>query len=590
MTRTRGWGALALLVLLSAATGCVSLPESGAVATSAPSSQETQEQPIDFDPDGPRPGDTRDEIVQNFLAAMQATPLTTFTARQFLTSETRHTWVPGRGTVIYNSYSEHQHGDGIQLDLTDTNQLDDRGEWLGDPTGGKTLSYQLRLTKERGQWRIANPPDRLIIPMSHYDTRFHEYDLYFFDSTGTVLVPEPVFLPYSAQTPTLLVAGLLRGPDPGLSGVERSYFPPHARLGDISVPVSRSGTADVPVSDNVLSLDKASLDQASAQLAWTLRQVPGIDRFQLTQGGTPLDLTGGRATGVDAATRFDPAYAGAAQGLFGLHDGRVVGVTGSKEYRVPGVFDSTEPPVRSLGVDLDGQHFAEVTADGTTVLASARTRPPVENPPGPDSTTIYQHGTDLLQPVWDVHGMLWLIDRTSRGARLTVVTKGDPLAHFAKGITGEDVRSFALSRDGSRLVADVHGSTGDRLMIARVVRDPSGSVTAIAPARRLPLGTPGPARIRALAFNTPVSLAVLTRPSQHTSQVSLVNVDGSQSPGADTGPELFLGRATTLAASSSPGAPLYIGTADGRLFQLSGNGRWVETSIPRGLRSPTFVG
>ena len=56
------------------------------------------------------------------------------------------------------------------------------------------------------------PPDAMVIPRSHFQTRYRPYSLYFFDPTGSVLVPEQVHLPRGFQAPTMLVSGLLAGP------------------------------------------------------------------------------------------------------------------------------------------------------------------------------------------------------------------------------------------------------------------------------------------------------------------------------------------------------------------------------------------
>ncbi len=73
-----------------------------------------------------------------------------------------------------------------------------------------------------------------------------------------MLVPEPVYVPRGRQAPTLLVAGLLKGPRPGV-GAERTVLPKGTSLDGISVPVSREGTAEVPLSDQVLEIDDDQL-------------------------------------------------------------------------------------------------------------------------------------------------------------------------------------------------------------------------------------------------------------------------------------------------------------------------------------------
>jgi hypothetical protein len=583
---------LLALVCVLALAGCVSLPTSGPVRAGPSEQGVEQEAPFEYTPGGPERGDTRDDIVRGFLTAMTATPLNTFVARQYLTTESSSSWVPEKGTVVYGTQERSTTAAGVRLALTRTVELDGRGEWLGDPTDGKGLSYRLRLVREKGQWRISGPPDRLIIPQAHFETRFQQYFLYFFDKSAQVLVPEPVYLPVGPQAPTLLMAGLLRGPDRDLIGVERTFVPARTVLDDISVPVARDGTAQVPLSNDVLDLDDENLDRVFAQVAWTLAQVPGIDRMSITVDGSPIDLPGeGPDVDVGRWSEYDPAVAWASPSLFGLRNGRVVTVLHDQERRISGVFGALDVGLRSIGVDLPAEHVAGVTASGRTVLTGSRNAISGGPPKPQDARLVYAGGTDVLRPVYDLYGWLWLVDRTAAGAALSVVRGGAATPVDAPGITGTDVRSFILSRDGTRLVAVVRRDGHERVVVARVQRDHSGWVRRVDAASPLPLGVPEAGTIRDLAWRTPGSVAVLAGPTPGTSRLIVVKVDGSSAlEDVTTDAELLHDQAVRLVTSPLPGAPLYVGTETGQLFALAANGRWTSSGIRAGLVSPTFVG
>jgi hypothetical protein len=248
--------------------------------------------------------------------------------------------------------------------------------------------------------------------------------------------------------------------------------------------------------------------------------------------------------------------------------------------------------LRSLAVDLPAQHVAAVTGDGTRVLTGDTERPPDE--PAVGMRTVYVGGRDVLRPAYDLYGQTWLVDRTASGARVVVVRNGGTRVVDAPGVSGRDVARFVLSRDGTRLVAQVRsgGRDGrDGLVVSRVRRDARGRVRSVTPAVPLPLAGVGTPRLRDLAWRSPGTLAVLAGPTAGSSQVLVVKIDGSSTPEDLTGDaEVFRDQAVQLVTAPYVGAPLYIRTAGGQLFALSGTGRWTGTSVRPGLGAPTFVG
>ena len=586
MTRARA--AVALLLGLVLLAGCAGLPSAGPVRSEPVGQQVEDEAPVDFAPAGPRAGAAPIEIVRGFLVAMTATPLNTSVARRFLTAEASNQWVPERGTVVYTDETRTALGDDVNLELKDVVRLDGRGAWLGRKGDA---SYHLTLVRADGQWRITNPPNRLIIPSSHFESRFTQDFLYFFDKSAQVLVPEPVYVPTGAQTTTSLITGLLGGPDRDLLGVERTFLPARTVLDDISVPVTQEGTAEVPLSDEILSLDDEQLSLAFAQMAWTLAQVPGVERLRVTVDGSPLDLPGeGADSAVSGWSEYTPAVAWASQSLFGIRRGRVVAVDSGEERRISGPMGSLDLGLRKIAVDLPGERVA-ATTDAGEVLVGPRARVPGTEPRADDVQAVYDGGTDLLPPAWDLFGQLWVIDNGPSGARLSIVAKGETDEVDVDGLTGEDVRAFVMSRDGTRLAAVVDDGDRDHLVLSRVERLGSGRVRSVTPATRIPLAALGVTRVRDLAWRTPASLALLTAPAADASQVVVVKVDGSSTASeSTTDAETYRGRASRLVTSPVLGAPLYIRAATGQMFALAANGRWVGAGLEPGLRSPTFVG
>lgn len=596
MRTPRALAALVLVVTGPWLAGCTGLPADGPVRTRSVADGGEGDALIDYTPPGPGAGSPPVPLVDSWLTAMTATPLSSIVAREFLTAGSSRSWVPERGTIAYGSQQlVPRPGGVVLLRLRDVVELDDRGAWRGDPTAGRGRDILLRLVRESGQWRISRPPNRLLIPRSQLDSQYQQLSLYFFDRSAKVLVPEPVYVPRGAQAPTLLMAALLKGPATRLREVERTSFPAGAVLDGISVPVSRTGTAEVPLSDQVLKADDRELTMMFAQIAWTLGQVPGVQRLRVTVAGSPIDLPGSREdVGVGDFSEFDPSIAWASTDLFGVRDRRVVTFRTGDEQRVSGPFGTLPLDPRWIAVDPLAQHVAGVTADGRTVLDSDRDGEPGRAARVSDLRTVYPGGTDVLRPVFDLHGQLWVVDRTLAGARLSVVSGAstEPVTTpvSAPGLTGADVSRFLVSRDGTRVVTAVRQGGRDGLLVSRVRRDAKGKVLGMLPARRLRVDG-APAVIRDVAWRTPTDLAVLTSPAPGVSDVLLATIDGSSTAtGIVANAARFRGPAVRLVTSPSRGAPLYLATSTGRLYALSSRGRWNDSGIAPRLGAATFVG
>ncbi len=314
---------VAMLAVLLLATGCSLLPTSGVVHRGADAERVSPNDIAQFAPPGPGKGDSPTQVVKGFLLAMTAVPLSTSVARSFLTATAQPAWNPNRSTVVYQSSAIDPLPDGVRVTLGDAQHLDSRGGWLGG-VGAGNGRLDLRLVRDGGEWRIANPPDAVVVPEWYLDSRFAPVNLYFFDQTNRVLVPERIYLPRGEQHASTLVRALLAGPGPGLAEVTRTAFPPSTQL-DLSVPVGPDGTAEVPLSEEVLRISPKRMSRVVAQLAWTLRQVPGLTRIRITSGDAPVPLPDGRRDfSVQEGDAFAPTVRDASDRLFGVDQGRIV--------------------------------------------------------------------------------------------------------------------------------------------------------------------------------------------------------------------------------------------------------------------------
>ncbi|QWC84052.1 GerMN domain-containing protein [Nocardioidaceae bacterium] len=612
--RRTATAAVAVLAL-SGAAACTGLPTAGPVVREPEVGTSVSDTSSFYTPPGPAPGDTRRGIVGGFLLAMQATPVSVAVAQEFLTDDAVDTWRPERRTLVYDGSPVSESDDGIALVLGGAIGLDARGRWLGPQDLEPT---ELELVREQGEWRIANPPNALLISASHFADRYTRAAIGFFDPSARTLVPEPVHFPLGPQGATALVRALLRGPL--VPQAERSFAPDGTTV-DLSVSVSSDGLVEVPVSAQVLNLSSRELERFAVQLSYTLAQVGGVSRIQLTTGGAPVATgTAGNAIPIDLAGTLAPTYAAAAGDLFGVRDGRLVRIVDNALREAGEPWTATPSSVREAAVSLDGTVAAGVSSDGRRLLLAPLLPLSDEERRGEDGGEGDGAGDDsgagedaasstrvgvTLQPVaagrdlrelnWTRFGELWSLATSRDGAVIRVRTSdGRTEVVDVPGVSGEQVTSLLLSRDGSRLVAAVRGERrGERLVVSRVARDEVGGLRQVLPARPLPLLqgllADGTTDVLDVAWTSATELALLTRSRGGLVEVERAAIDGS--PVADDVLSLAVPPegARTLVASPDPESGIRLLTAQGEVFQLATSGSWVRLPVPL-LDDHTWVG
>jgi hypothetical protein len=230
-----------------------------------------------------------------------------------------------------------------------------------------------------------------------------------------------------------------------------------------------------------------------------------------------------------------------------------------------------------MALDRRVDRIVAVSATGTTAYAG----PLLAGSRSGQVARLVTGGTDLLRPCLDMFGDVWLVDRTAAGARVLLVQDGRARVLRVPGLSGEQATGFAISPDGTRIVAALAGGATPRLAVGYVLRSPEGAVRRVTALQPLPApsGDTGPAVDVGWASATTV--AVLTRPDRHSSQVLFLLADGSPGDGSPTAPNPVPDAASTLVVGGDARQPAMVLTSDGRLLQLSGTGQWSRrTSLP----------
>ncbi|KQW48475.1 hypothetical protein ASC77_06880 [Nocardioides sp. Root1257] len=531
--------------------GCVAMPDSGPVVESQARGGDTAGGGTYFNPKPPQAGDTRADIVRGFLVAMRATPIQTNTAREFLTKDAAAAWSPDE-TVTYAGYPKvAETAAGVSVALAEPDHIDAQGAWQGPlARSQRTVSFPMAI--EDGEWRIDSAPDALIVPETWFATRFQQVSLYFFDPTVQTLVPEPVYVQGGKQLASTLTQALLLGPSEGLDRVVKSFVPPGLTI-NLSVPISADGVAAIGLKGDAGQLSAESIELMMAQFAWTLRQDPRIEAFKVTINDDPVTLPGGvSAYRVDGGAQYDPAGFQASPLLYGLRGGLLSSGTGGTLAPVSGPLGSAQLGLRSVAVSVTAEQAAGVADDGRSLVVG-----PVSSSDGATADTVLTGARSLLRPGWDFADRLWVVDRTADGAAVSWIRNGTTHPLNVPGISGTRVRSFVISRDGSRLVAVVRRKGGDELRVSRIAHNRNGRVLWATPARPISEAPDSDLPVRAISWRSTTTLAILSPfgASDNLVQLRTASVDGSPAAeGSSTTIEYGL---RDLAGSPDPEDPLY---------------------------------
>ncbi len=559
---------------------CIQMPSEGPV-TEVDSDSVTPSTPgIYFDPKPPQAGESATEIVTHFLEAMKATPVKTSVARQFLTPDAQRRWAPDSAVITYAELGDPV-GDGVEVmsAMTGLEEYDARGAWQRSRLR-KTMRFGL--TSDRGEWRIDQLPDALIVPESWFEDQYRRVSLYFFDPTVRILVPEPAFVPDGEQQASSLVRGLLNDPTPDPRLI-RTFLPPGftSRLG--AVPITPAGVAEVTLVGDPDVLDEATIQRIVTQLVWTMRQDTRIRAVRLSIGEEELSLPGGvTQIALDVGSEFDPNGAQSSGDLFGLVEGKLVRGSIGSLLATPGPMGAERLGVRSIGVSLRGERVAGVSGDGTALLVA-----PVDSEGS--AVQVVSGARDLLPPAWDFADRIWLADRARGGSRISVVTGESRRALEVPGMSGRDVRHLLVSRDGSRLVAVIRTAKGDRIVASRILHDDAGGVLRATQAQLLDFGPENTTGvIRDIAWRSPTAISVLTDITDDLSEVATISVDGAPGELATEGASRLRGGTRELVSSPVEGAEVF-GLARASVADLTAPERPVGP-LPKRLASLTYVG
>ncbi|MDQ1670244.1 MAG: hypothetical protein QOE40_2305 [Actinomycetota bacterium] len=576
----RCWRVLSVVLLLALTAACATIPTAGPVRQGRVLDQGPPEGGPKIVAQSPADGASPEAIVSGFVQSGADFRDEHAFAREYLTGAARGEWDPGTRTTIYDKgadvFYERQADGSIVMTATEVAHIDEDGRYERVPPE-TVLKRTFSLTKVSGQWRIARTDDGLLLSTTDRDVSYRQFNMYFLAPSKTTVVPDPVLLPAALPgLATKLVTRLLQGPTSALQGAVETAFPQGTKLEVASVPV-RGGLATIDLNDAALQADPSTRNRMSAQIAYTLRQLPEVRRVRIRAAGNDLVTSGvPREQPVSTWGAYNPDILGQSASLYVVRDSRVGQLVNRRFEPLLGPVGLPGRGYRQPAVSPDAQRIAVTDANrGALFVGRLSQVTSLDRVPVP--------GTDLsLSPAsWDENSDLWLVDRTS-GRLLLYPRDGKGVVPVpVPRLEGGLVSAARVARDGTRIALVAGRGPTSRLYLGAVLHSPSGGVQEIDALREVLPDLRGISDVSWLDADTLVAVGVrrgdVARPLQ--TDTDGLEVDADIQPLKDL--------VSVAAAPAGTKRPLVAATAAGQLHQWDASLGW----LPLGLgRDPAYPG
>jgi hypothetical protein len=548
-----------------------------------------------------------EQIVAGFLAASASFAQDHAFARQYLAGTWAETWNPGWAVTVVsgqpipklippdlknvtkpvtNPRQTTVAVTGVQLASISFN-----GQYQQVQSGPAT-TITFSLVKTGGQWRITDPPNRLLLSLSEFHRVYQPRNLYYFDSTSTNLVPDPVFVPLQATTTDLatrLVKALGQQPLGTLQGAGQTSLPAGTKLlGDVKI----EGTgAVVNLGGTIVSASADTLENITAQLLWTLTSASygpsAITSVKLEINGQSQKipgLTNGIAVLHKNYQGKVPVPSSKAGLYFVASDGTVQTLPASgtaAPQAVKGAAGEGGVPMTAIAVSPVGE---AITDEGSTpaLAGISETGRDIEFGALTKGAKLdsWRPGGTVTSLSWDPAGDLWAA--TSRGVWLLRPGGKAPIAVDLPFGSKQHVTALRVAPDGVRVAMIV--STRDsppQVMVGAVTHSGSAATVSNVVQVGAKVDLPG-----AVGWYNADNLAVLGSAGFDEAQIDEVPVNGTTSTGT-TSTELTPA-AGALTMTVGGGGQIVVGYPKGRMsvFAVS-TGSW--RPLPPGS-APAFPG
>src|SRR4051794_12447973 len=192
---------VALLVIGTSA--CAGVPDHSSVREGNPLPAPAAEDPLDIRllVRAAAPGASPTDIVRGFLTASASFDGNHAVGRTYLTTEAARTWDAADHVIVYDDSSASPVGAAratkrtttVQLRAPELARIGRDGAYTVSPPSAR-LSADLKLVREEGEWRIANPPAGVMLTTLDLARSLQQLDVFFLTRGLDTVVPDQVYL------------------------------------------------------------------------------------------------------------------------------------------------------------------------------------------------------------------------------------------------------------------------------------------------------------------------------------------------------------------------------------------------------------
>ncbi len=474
--RRRLYAAAALLLALLVVAGCANIPEE-----STPHAvRDEQQPPAQDDALPPTPNLNAFDLVREFVRRSGEPDA----ARAYLTQKAQASWVgDAKPTIIQDTFGtvpQPNAGGGrqsgqdqggvedthvtVMLRVTQVGRLGADNAFI--PSIGEN-QFRVGVVREKGQWRIDEPPNGVYVPMSDFNSAYRPVTVYFFDPDLRIIVPDLRYVAAKPEEglPTRVINVLLNGPS---DSMRRSIVSP---LQGVAARTNVVTDSDGTLVVDLVPLGSKSEDQReliAAQIVLTMQTVT-YSRLRIKGDGQDLiqghgDWRPSDIKQYDALTKPSSDQPGLV--AFG---GRLHTLDESAK-PIPGPAGNGEYNVVSAAQSIDGGQLAVITKVGDKLRLRV-------GPYGEPLQEVDLDATTMTRPTWRVStaegqpaSEVWTVED---GNVVRIVRAGDETWKSVEVNASAlepfgPIRELRLSRDGTR--AAIVTAAG-KLVVTSVVRD-----------------------------------------------------------------------------------------------------------------------